>query len=237
VPSRSVAWSAFLTTFAEAARNLEPRHRPTIILCLPQAGTAPTGLTISVQAAPRLSRADLDVAARYATASMESDVSLAVRLALAVEIAAGYLPSFSALDKLQTWIDAPGAVLADPEALAKHAGGSIPLSTAKLLLWRSQCGPVTYAIDQARCAVLQAHPRLWRLPHVRPPEHTFPITVRTLDELELSDLIEQVSTASKSFPTLSTYLRDLRYARNKLSHLTPVSAATFQLLSQPTPWK
>lgn len=92
-PSRGTVWSAFLAAFAEAARNLAPRNRPTIVLCLPEAATVPTGLTISEQAAPQLLRADLDVAARYATAAIESDISLAVRISLAVEISSGYLPS------------------------------------------------------------------------------------------------------------------------------------------------
>jgi hypothetical protein len=234
-PSRGIVWSAFLAAFAEVARNVAPRNRPTIVLFLPEAATGPTGLTICQQGTPRLSRGDLDVAARYATASLESGISLAVRISLAVEIATGDLPGFAALDTLQIWLDAPSVVLADAEALAKYAGGSMSSSAATLLLWRSQCGPVTYAIDQARCAVLRAHARLWRVPHIRPPEHAFPTTIEIREQLEISDLIDQLSIAPRSLPMLLTYLKDLRHARNKLSHLTPVTAATFQVLARSIP--
>lgn len=234
-PARALPWSSFLTIFAEAVRNLTPRGRPTLILCFPESAPRPAGLTIVDQLQPCLTRADLEVAARYATADSPDDLVRAVRVALAVEIAARDLPGVAALEALHSWLDAPDTVLTDPSALAAHAAGTFSGSEASLLLWRAQAGPVTQAIDQARCEILRAHADLWRLPFTRPPQHAFPATINTLGQLELSDLIEQLTDPPPALFTLLVRLKDLRHARNKLSHLSPVTGATFHLLSQPPP--
>src|SRR5271170_6938545 len=48
-------------------------------------------------------------------------------------------------------------------------------------------------------------------------------TIADLDQLELSDLVEQLTVAPIPGPTLLVHLKALRQARNKLSHLTPVN--------------
>lgn len=234
-PARATPWSSFLAAFAESVRNLAPSGRPTLILCLPDAAPGPTGLTIAEQLPPGLTRTDLDVAARYATANAPDDLVRAVRVALAVEIAARDLPGLAALEALYAWLDAPDTVLTDPAALATRAAGAIAGAEASLLLWRAQVGPVMQAIDKARCEILRTHAERWRLPYTRTPEHAFPVTIDTPGQLELSDLIEQLANPPPALCTLLIRLKDLRHARNKLSHLSPVTGATFHVLGQPPP--
>jgi hypothetical protein len=234
-PDRAPPWSSFLTAFADLVRNLAPHDRPTLIVCFPDGVTGPSGLTITDQMPPGLTRADLDVAARYATANSSDNLACAVRVALAVEMSARDLPGLSALEALHNWLDAPDTVLTDPAALANHAAGTIDWAEASLLLWRAQAGPVTQAIDQARCEILRVHSSHWKIPFTRPPGHAFPARIEAHCQLELSDLIEQMATPPPALSAILIRLKDLRHARNKLSHLSPVTNATFHLLSQPLP--
>lgn len=233
--ARAAVWSDFLTRLAETVRNFPPRGRPTLVLWLPETVPSLQGLTIVDQVPPALTRADLDVAARYATADAEDTLAQSVRVALAVEIAALHLPNQSALEVLQFWLDAPDTVLTDPAALENHAGGPILGQDASLLLWRAQIGPVTRAIDQARCDILRIHASCWRTPYTRSPSHSFPATIVAPAQLEISDLIEQLGISPPSLASLLVRLKDLRHARNRLSHLSPVTGATFHILAQPPP--
>lgn len=235
--ARVPIWSAFLTGFADAVRNIDPHVRPTIVLCLPADAAGPAGLTITEKAPSSLTRSDLEVAAHYATAALTGEILRAVRVSLAVEIAARELPNIEALETLQFWLDAHDAVLTDPAAIVAQADGLIAESDASILLWRAQVGPVTRAIDHVRCTILRAYAEQWQLPFTRPPDHVFPATILSAVHLELGDMIEQINRSGLVRYGLVPVdvlirLRDLRRARNRLSHLIPVTGVTLSLLSQ-----
>lgn len=231
--ARVPIWSAFLTRFADAVRNIDPHVRPTIVLCLPAGAAGPVGLTITEKAPSSLTRGDLEVAGHYATAAVTGELLRAVRVSLAVEIAARELPRVEALETLQFWLDAHDAVLTDPAAIVAQAEGMIAETDASILLWRAQVGPVTRAIDHVRCSILRAYAGQWQLPFTRPPGHVFPATILSAVHLELGDMIEQINGSRLVPVDVLVRLRDLRHARNRLSHLSPVTGATLSLLSQP----
>lgn len=230
--ARAPIWSAFLTRFADAVRNIDPHVRPTIVLCLPLDALAPAGLTITEKTPTSLTRGDLEVAAHYATADITCELRRAVRVSLAVEIAARHLPHVEALETLQFWLDAHEVVLTDPAAIVAQADGLIDEPDASILLWRAQVGPVTRAIDRERCTIIRTYAEQWQLPFTRPSGHVFPATILSAVHLELGDMIEQINGSRFVPADVRIRLKDLRRARNLLSHLRPVTSATLALLSK-----
>lgn len=229
---RAQSWSNEARDLTEAHRGEPPAQRPLLAALMPPSARPDVSLGVDVRPASPLTRVDLEVAARYRTATIGRQAARSrLRADLAVEMAGLRLPSFDALTSLERWLDAPEAVSRDSRAL-QAAGRTIDETSltdaeADAILWRVQHRILGPEIEAARLRIIAAErPRL-RLPYLHPAiEGRPPKCVGVAEMLELGHLCALLREQGlRQGGRLRRQVEELRAARNTLAHIEPLPAA------------